>query len=63
MRVVIDPDRTNAIAIEVAAESTRKVFAAYRKAGFTRRKALELVKINLAASLQRGLAVGRRGPT
>ncbi|MFH9736532.1 hypothetical protein ACH4MA_02385 [Streptomyces roseolus] len=56
---MIDPDRADAIATEVASEATFKVFEAYRKAGFSRRKAIELVKINLAVSLQVDLA--RRG--
>ncbi|MFB7107264.1 hypothetical protein [Streptomyces hydrogenans] len=56
---MIDPDRANAIATEVAAEATFKVFKAYRDAGFTRREALELVKINLSMSLQRGILRGQ----
>ncbi|MET9346270.1 hypothetical protein [Streptomyces termitum] len=52
---MIDPDRAQAIATEVAAETTFKVFTAYHKAGFTRPEALALVKINLSRSLQHGI--------
>ncbi|MFE6222974.1 hypothetical protein [Streptomyces sp. NPDC057854] len=55
---MIDPERANEIAMEMATETTFKVFSMYRKAGFTRREALELTKINLAASLQRGITRG-----
>lgn len=58
---MIDPERADEIVMEEAAGATFKIFKAYRKAGFSRREALELVKINLAASLQRGLLAGRRG--
>lgn len=51
---MIDPRRADEIVIEEGAAAIFKIFTAYRQAGFTRREALELTKINLAGAMTAG---------